>query len=823
MVSYFYGELRKMKNIRKISVLLIVGLILSMPFSISFATAQGEILLQENFDNVSNGGLPTGWSKFDNSYNGAISVTDGALYIDGRSSDYTMTSVAAPSSLLTTGDYTISFDFTITSSNNDTRWAGFVFRMKNSSEYFQMCVRKNPTNNGVEISERLANATWSVKKTATFSESIDAAKTYHARITTLGNKAFFSINDKTILSYTLPEGFLSGGIGFQCVGSILKVDNLVVSKTTELPEDLSMLKNTYIVNTGIALPPTVVANVKESGDFDAFNTDKTPASAVLNLDSSLNVLSEDGVIISDLNSALTKLGSKIIPAFYIKDYIAADKLIVFINDIGLKDGFVISDNQSLVKRVREKCKLIRGVIDFSFTGNLSETNKKDIRDITNSNLAKIAILPNKYATREVIDYLQKRVITVWLKDTDNKTDIYSGILKGSNGLVTEDFGLAIDSLEMFEDSTLVRKPYVVAHRGMPSVEQENTIKGAKAAVAAGADAVENDIYLTTDNKIVVIHDSTLDRTTNGTGDVESYSSEQLKAFGVNNVYSKAVEPIPFLEDYFEEFKDTGIMLFIEVKSSKPELITHLKAMIDQYEISDQIVFISFNASMLTLCRQQMPEISAGYLKNVTGIEALDAVENMITISGENNFTIHPDYKSVNYDRINAAKDRGIGVYPWTYRDAQVFNTDYKNGIYGLTTDYSDFASNYVYELKPLDNYMLYNTKLKAKTFEAEAVSKSNTRTVTCEVIQIDGDATLIKEADAYYTSKKGSITVVLRYLSEDLNYYIYTQPIKIAVAGENTSNTVKVGGCGTANKVGLYSIILFAVLASASLIIKKKV
>ena len=811
-----------MKKIRQISVLLIVGLILSMPFSFSFATAQAEILLQENFDDISNGGLPTGWSKFDNSYNGAVSVTDGALYIDGRASNYTMTSVATPTSLLSTGDYTIDFDFTITSSNNDTRWAGFVFRMKNSSEYFQMCVRKNAADNGVEISQRLANATWSVKKTAAFSESIDAAKTYHARITTLGEKAFFSINDKTILSYTLPEGFLSGGIGFQCVGSILKVDNLVVSKTTELPEDFSLLKNTYIVNTGIALPPTVVANVKKSEDFDAFDTEKTPASAVLNLDSSLNVLSEDGEIISDLDSALTKLKNKIIPAFYIKDYIAADKLIAFINDINLKDGFVISDNQSLVKRVREKCKLIRGVIDFSFTGNLSETNKKEIRDITNSSLAKIAILPNRYATKEVIDYLQKRVITVWLKDTDNKTNIYSGILKGSNGLVTEDFGLAIDCLEEFEDSTLVRKPYVVAHRGMPSVEQENTIKGAKAAVAAGADAIENDIYLTTDNKIVVIHDSTLDRTTNGTGDVESYSSEQLKAFSVNNVYSKTPEPIPFLEDYFKEFKDTGIMLFIEVKSSKPELITHLKAMIDQYEISDQIVFISFNASMLTLCRKQMPEISAGYLKNVTGAETLDAVDNMITLSGENNFTIHPDYKSVNYDRINAAKDRGIGVYPWTYRDAEAFNTDFKNGIYGLTTDYSDFAFDYVYELKPLDNYMLYNTKLKAKTFEAEVVSKSNTRTVTCEVIKIDGDAILIKEANAYYASKKGSVTVVLRYLSEDLNYYIYTQPIMIAVTGENTSNTVKIGGCGSANNLG-YSIVLLSGLAAASLVIKKKV
>ena len=65
--------------------------------------------------------------------------------------------------------------------------------------------------------------------------------------------------------------------------------------------------------------------------------------------------------------------------------------------------------------------------------------------------------------------------------------------------------------------TLVRTPYMLAHRGIPGLARENTLEGAILAYEKGADHIENDIYMTKDRHIVILHDRTLDRTTNGTG------------------------------------------------------------------------------------------------------------------------------------------------------------------------------------------------------------------------------------------------------------------------------------------------------------------
>ncbi|MBS7618882.1 glycerophosphodiester phosphodiesterase, partial [Candidatus Bathyarchaeota archaeon] len=76
-----------------------------------------------------------------------------------------------------------------------------------------------------------------------------------------------------------------------------------------------------------------------------------------------------------------------------------------------------------------------------------------------------------------------------------------------------------------------KKPFtVVAHRGASGYEPENTIKAIEKAIDMNADAVEVDVRLSKDGVPVVIHDETLNRTTNGSGRVDSYTSEQLKNF-----------------------------------------------------------------------------------------------------------------------------------------------------------------------------------------------------------------------------------------------------------------------------------------------------
>ena len=77
-------------------------------------------------------------------------------------------------------------------------------------------------------------------------------------------------------------------------------------------------------------------------------------------------------------------------------------------------------------------------------------------------------------------------------------------------------------------TTQPARPLVVAHRGAPTVAPEHTIPAYEAALQAGADALELDVHLSADDQLVVIHDGTLERTTNGTGSVREDTLQRLK-------------------------------------------------------------------------------------------------------------------------------------------------------------------------------------------------------------------------------------------------------------------------------------------------------
>jgi glycerophosphoryl diester phosphodiesterase len=119
----------------------------------------------------------------------------------------------------------------------------------------------------------------------------------------------------------------------------------------------------------------------------------------------------------------------------------------------------------------------------------------------------------------------------------------------------------------------LRKPFIIGHRGVPSLEDENTLESAKHAVALGADIVENDIYLTKDQHLVVMHDATVDRTTRSTGKIEEMSLAQVQQLKSKN---KAY-PIPTLAEYFTTFKhNPNFVLMIEMKSANPALVAKMQ-------------------------------------------------------------------------------------------------------------------------------------------------------------------------------------------------------------------------------------------------------
>ena len=102
--------------------------------------------------------------------------------------------------------------------------------------------------------------------------------------------------------------------------------------------------------------------------------------------------------------------------------------------------------------------------------------------------------------------------------------------------------------------------------------RENTLEGAVKAYENGSDIVEVDIYVTTDNQLVILHDGELARTTDGTDYIEKYSLAELKQLHANKQFPDTPEyaecRIPTMREFFEQFKDTGLGFFIEIKSQK---------------------------------------------------------------------------------------------------------------------------------------------------------------------------------------------------------------------------------------------------------------
>ena len=97
--------------------------------------------------------------------------------------------------------------------------------------------------------------------------------------------------------------------------------------------------------------------------------------------------------------------------------------------------------------------------------------------------------------------------------------------------------------------------------------------------------MENDVYISKDGVVIVMHDGTIDRTTNGTGYIESMPYEQLQQYTLNAVGGIEGAKIPTLEDYFKEFGSLDKHIFIELKSGNQNLLKPVVDLIREYDMS----------------------------------------------------------------------------------------------------------------------------------------------------------------------------------------------------------------------------------------------
>ncbi len=206
-------------------------------------------------------------------------------------------------------------------------------------------------------------------------------------------------------------------------------------------------------------------------------------------------------------------------------------------------------------------------------------------------------------------------------------------------------------------------PKLIAHRGLSSLYPENTLPAFHGAAKYGFDAFELDIHTTKDGEWIVIHDDDVDYMTDCEGEVEDYTLEELRAMKLvsgNHIEEHPDIVMPTLRETLDVCKEWNIPPVIEIKDCDPTLLPTLKAMLDEYELSDKAVIISFTEEYLEAYREIDKDAQILYLANEPTKEDIDwCVEHNFGI----NFNCWLLYKS--FSAITYAKEKGITIAAWT--------------------------------------------------------------------------------------------------------------------------------------------------------------
>jgi glycerophosphoryl diester phosphodiesterase len=243
---------------------------------------------------------------------------------------------------------------------------------------------------------------------------------------------------------------------------------------------------------------------------------------------------------------------------------------------------------------------------------------------------------------------------------------------------------------------------VIAHRGGRSLGPESTLYTFGRAVNLGVDVIEIDIHRTKDGHLVIIHDSTVNRTTNGSGPVNSLTLQELRSLDAAYHWSPdrgRTYPmrgqgltVPTLAEAFSALPATRMN--IEIKESNPEVIAPLCDLIQNSKKTDQVMIASFDVSQLKRFRAECPEVatSAGareafvffglqwaHLENIYSppAKALQVPER------------YGNFEVITPRFIKAAHARNLRVHVWTVNDPKHMQRLVDLGVDGIMTDYPE--------------------------------------------------------------------------------------------------------------------------------------
>jgi glycerophosphoryl diester phosphodiesterase len=223
----------------------------------------------------------------------------------------------------------------------------------------------------------------------------------------------------------------------------------------------------------------------------------------------------------------------------------------------------------------------------------------------------------------------------------------------------------------------------IAHRGSSHDAPENTVASAKLAWEQGADAVEADVYLASDNRILVIHDKDTKRTTGGRNMViKNTPSLVLRDLDVGSWKGESFsgERIPYLEEIIATVPE-GKFLVVEVKCGS-EIIPHMTRVLNKNPKRGQIVFISFGWETICDLKKAFPENKSYWLSG-SKPEVKKKMDELVT-AGLDGINLH--HSIIDQEIVEKAASLNQEVLAWTVNDPDEARRLISLGVTKITTD-----------------------------------------------------------------------------------------------------------------------------------------
>ncbi len=219
-------------------------------------------------------------------------------------------------------------------------------------------------------------------------------------------------------------------------------------------------------------------------------------------------------------------------------------------------------------------------------------------------------------------------------------------------------------------------PLIIGHRGASAAAPENTLAAFGLAAEQGAHGVELDVRLSADGNVVVIHDATVDRTTNGAGPVSRLSAAELRALDAG-----MGQPVPTLDDVFQAF-GPSLLYNVELKDYGlwgNGLEGAVADRIGAYHLHNQVVVSSFDQLAL---RRAQRHLSATTMTGTLWMSGPRALRHLLVSAPAD----HPHYPLVDEEYMAWARSRNLRVHVWTIDEPDEARRLANLGVHALITN-----------------------------------------------------------------------------------------------------------------------------------------